>query len=129
MKTTPDIYRVKHLFNLAYVAATARLLYQASSEAAERRSIARNKAAKAAPRDTTDPAAERVFRAGLPQLIRIEGSPPSRDWSFGSKVHAHRRPPKSKPLTVDVPANPRCGGSKFGRPSFSSGAVYHRGAM
>jgi hypothetical protein len=128
VKTTPDIYRVKHFLNSIYVLTVARLLYQASSEAAERRSIARNEAAKAASRDPADLAAERVFRAGLPQRIRIEGPSPSRDWSFGFSVHAHRRLLKSKPQsTVEVLANPRCGGSKFGAASFSSGAPYRRG--
>lgn len=131
MNTNPDSSPVKGFFcffNRRHRLGVSRFVYQARSLANERRCIARIRAAKRA-RDLADPVAERVFRAGLPQCIRIEAAAPSRDWSFGFSVHAHRRLSKSKPRnTVDVPANPRCGGSKFGRASFSSGAVYRRGA-
>lgn len=129
MKSTPDIYRVKHLLNAVYVLTAARLLFDASAAAAERRSISRNEAAKAAARNRAYPEAERVFRAGLPRSNRIEGPPPHRDWSHGShRLHAHRPPMKSKQNTIEVSANPRCGGTKYGRLSFSSGTTYRRDA-
>jgi hypothetical protein len=131
VNTNPDSSPVKGFFcffNRHHMLGVSRFMYQARCRANERRSIARIGCAKRA-RDPADPAAERVFRAGLPQLIRIEGPAPSRDWSFGFSLHAHRRLVKSKPRsTVEVPANPRCGGSKFGAASFSSGAPYRRGA-
>lgn len=127
MNITTDSTRVKFFcpFNRSHVLGIRRFLYEARSRTNERRSISRNHATKRA-RDLADPAAERVFRQCLPRSIRVEGPPPARDWSFGSSVHAHKRPQKSKPLTVDAPTNPRCGGTKYGAASFLSGAPYRR---
>jgi hypothetical protein len=132
----------RYFLTFACVHAAARLMYEAKSAAVEQRVISRNEVAKRA-RDLADPAAERLFRQCLPRSSHVDKAVLSaaRDWSFGSSVHAHKRPSKSKPLTVEAlawdhpsffrepsrpPTNPRLGGTKFGRQSFSSGAPYRR---
>ena len=120
MRYTTSFCQVKSFLNLVYATAAASLLYEAASTAAEQRSIARNEAAKTAPRD---PAEIEAYRLRL----WFQNMSDQRRVSHAGGRAATKAPTRKKPC--DHGHATGFFGSKFGRASFSTGAPYRRGAM
>lgn len=129
MKPTPDIERVKYSLNLIYVFTAATLLYKARSEAAERNRISRNEAAKRAAWDAEEIANYRGklwFEAHARHSFyeSADGKISLRARNEGNTFAARntKKPCKPEPEGINL----RCGGTKFGAASYSSGAPYRR---
>jgi hypothetical protein len=132
VKPNTQIYSVKSFLNLVYVATAARLLHEATSAAAERRSISRNAAAKMAARDADEVAGYKLhlwFKSharhsftesedGKILLIRRSGS-----------ISAARSKRSSPRIAPNQHSAASFFGTKFGRiSSLPATAPYRRGA-
>jgi hypothetical protein len=130
VKVYTDICRVKYALNLIYILSAATLLHEANSGVAERNRISRNEAAKIAARDA-DEVAQYKDKLWFQAHARHTWDESSRGTFLlrrtdGSIAAARNT---KKPTTPEPEGiNPRCGGTKYGRPSFYNGAPYRRGA-
>jgi hypothetical protein len=134
VKTTTNIFQVKQTLNLICVFTAAKLLYAASSAAAESHRIARNEAAKRAARGAEEVAAYKrqlwfETHARHSFYESADGKISLRARNDGNTFAAPMA--KTAPVSTLEPEgiNPRLGGTKFGRiESLPATAPYRRGA-